>query len=124
MIRKDLSHVFAYGSKNHVALVGKFEAEICCGNRQVLAWFHVSDSSNDSLLGYKTSSDLRIVKIHKINLVQGTGTEQIISNYSDHFEGLGNLNDGPSTLHHDSSMGETRDIVVYHSCCDLRLNKS
>ena len=75
MIRKDLPHVFAYGSENHVALLGKFEAEIHCGNRHVLAWFQVSHSLDDSLLGYKTSSQLGIVKIDEINLVQGTRTE-------------------------------------------------
>ena len=29
-------------------------------------------------------------------------TERIVSNQSDRFEGLGNLNDGPTTLRHDT----------------------
>ena len=49
--------------------------------------------------------------------MQGTCTEQIVSNYSDRFEEFGTLNGGPPILHHDSSMGDTRR----HSCVPFML---
>ena len=70
----NLPCVFAYGADTNVNILGKFDTEIRCGGRTVTACFHVSDLSDDSLLGFTTSKELGIVQLSHISLIQGSRT--------------------------------------------------
>ena len=104
----NLPCVFAYGADTNVNILGKFDTEIRCGGRTVTACFHVSDLSDDSLLGFTTSKELGIVQLSHISLIQGSRTSQIVEDYEDRFTGLGDLSDGPAKMHCEESASEER----------------
>ncbi|XP_065204609.1 uncharacterized protein K02A2.6-like [Planococcus citri] len=85
--------LFAFGASEPLAIVGKFSAEICVGNRSLVAEIVVVDQDNvPALLSRETATDLGVLEIRipqsNVNAVTST-----ISPNRKVFQGIGLLKD-------------------------------
>ncbi|XP_053406612.1 uncharacterized protein K02A2.6-like [Mercenaria mercenaria] len=95
--------VYAYGASTPLNLIGTFESEICVDGKTQSAEFLVTDTVCGSLLGYRTATALKVLKIGaNINKVESN--EEFKRKYPECFQGTGKLKDFQLKLHIDKTV--------------------
>ena len=95
--RKTEKKLFVYGSTRSMDVIGCFEAQVSVGNndRQINAEFTVVREKGQALLGYKTATELRVLKIgidsNNVNMVSQLEPKELVEKYKSCFVGLGKL---------------------------------
>lgn len=106
-LRSDNTKIFPYGSKTPLLVKGVFNADVQVASLQSTELFYVIAGSGGSLLGWKTSKRLNLVRVVQ-NLTSVSQTrcsvEQLVQDYDDLFQGLGKLKDFQVKLHVDESV--------------------
>ncbi|XP_053380108.1 uncharacterized protein LOC128548738 [Mercenaria mercenaria] len=93
----------AYGASTPLNLIGKFESEICVDGEIQSAEFLVTDTVCGSLLGYRTATALKVLKIGaNINTLESN--EEFKRKYPECFHGTGKLKDFQLKLHIDKTI--------------------
>jgi len=99
--------IYAYGSKVPISFIGVFDSIVQSGNKTTAATFYVTNDSNISLMGYKTASDLNLLRIN-VNSVNCTEplitVDDLTRMHPELFNGIGKLKDFQVTLHIDKSV--------------------
>mgnify|MGYP001794018754 CR=1 FL=1 len=85
--------------------MGKFTAPIQSSTRTCCDTFYVVEGTSGSLLSWKTSTDLELLKVVQPIITQSTPTvDQLTSEYHDLFQGLGKLKNYQVKLHIDETI--------------------
>jgi hypothetical protein len=105
-LEKPPSKIYAYGNKQPLNTVGVFRAQIAAKSKVAETLIYVVKGQFDSLLSYKTASDLELVKlnINNVRLHEQVTIDNIEKQYPKLFEGIGCLKNFEVKLHIDESI--------------------
>ena len=129
-ISKTDTKVYAYGQKQKLPIKGKFTATVETSKKITTAIFYIIGGNNDSLLSYDTSVQLELIP--EINSVttsryeqSSNNVENLLTQYSGLFEGIGKLKDREIKLHIDKNVRQCLNIIVgYHFTCVKKWKKN
>ncbi|XP_046328438.2 uncharacterized protein K02A2.6-like [Haliotis rufescens] len=94
--------VFPYGKKKPVHVLGRFTATIASKTASAEAKICVVSDVDECLLSWQMAQELHLLKIHES--VYSCKSEDLITEYSDLFTGLGKLKDVKVQLHIDKDV--------------------
>ena len=103
-LSQDNTKIFPYGSATPLHVKGVFSAEVKSATQQSDELFYVVAGSGGSLLGWKTSKRLQLVRVVQhvtTDKLQTSSVDRLVSEYDDLFLGLGQLKDCKVKLHID-----------------------
>lgn len=106
-LSRDDTKIFPYGSAKPLPVKGIFTATVKSATQQSDELFYVVAGSGGSLLGWKTSKRLHLVRVVQplsTNQPQATAIDRLVSEYDDLFQGLGQLKDFKVKLHVDETV--------------------
>ncbi|XP_069140912.1 uncharacterized protein [Argopecten irradians] len=90
---KSEKKLYVYGSEKSMDVMGCFVAQVSVGNngRSISAEFTVVKGKGQALLGYKTATELGVLKIgvNNVNTVQQLVPDEQVEKYKSCFSGLG-----------------------------------
>ena len=99
--------IYPYKSDNTLPILGKFQAFIEAANStKVKSTIYVTEGTGGSLLSWRTSEDLGLIKIASPLKAPGAETEveQLVREYDDLFHGLGKLKGRQVKIHVDETI--------------------
>lgn len=97
--------IYAYQSSKPLHVLGKFSTTIESESKVVKDKLYVVKGSGGSLLSWKTSQELNLLQIvQQVKETKPQEPDQLISEYSELFNGLGKLQDYQIKLHIDESI--------------------
>ena len=115
-IRKPKSKVFSYGTATPLPVLGVFSADVTVGSTSCPADFHVVDTDTCNLLSYRTAEQLKLITLNTDHVTcniqsapermmqkteKTTGHENVFSQYTSLFDGIGKIKDVQIKLHID-----------------------
>ena len=111
--------IFSYGSQVPIPVLGTFTDTVRNGSYSTIATFFVVTGSCGSLLGWNTSTKLRLINV--VNAVTSqpcsSSVDAVIKEYEDLFRGLGKLKNFQVKLHIDETVqpvAQPRRRVPFH----------
>ena len=97
--------IYPYQSKSTLTVRGKFTAEIIYNSITHNEIFYVAQVNSGSLLSWRTSTDLDLIKVVKpLQPQAASSVEQLNDRYKDLFQGLRKLKNLQVKLHIDGSV--------------------
>ena len=97
--------IYPYQTETHIPVLGQFTSNITSGTAHRTETFYVVKGTSVSLLSWRTSTDLELLKVVKPIKHHDTPTvEQLVTQYQDLFQGLGKLKDYQVQLHIDEGV--------------------
>lgn len=97
--------IYAYQTRTPLPLLGKFTAPITSGNTTCNDTFYVVKGTSGSLLSWRTSTELKLLKIVTAIAEKTVPTvDQLTTEYQDLFQGLGKLKNYQVHLHVDKDI--------------------
>ena len=97
--------VYPYQTETPIPVLGQFTSNITSGTAHRTETFYVVKGTSGSLLSWRTSTDLELLKVVKPIKHHDTPTvEQLVTQYQDLFQGLGKLKDYQVQLHIDEGV--------------------
>ena len=112
--------IYAYGETTAMNTLGEIKAHLTHNNNTCDATLIVVESGKSSLLSWKTSLQLNLIKL--VNNVTSGNVERLVGEYSDLFTGLGKLKDCQVRLHIDETVqpvAQKHRRVPFHVRKDL-----
>ena len=107
-LHKSSSHVYAYGSKQPMTVVGQFEAVIESKTKYASETFHVVPGDSGSLLSYETARKLGLIHIvHRVSdtpTTQNSRVSDIAARFPGLCDGIGKLKGTTVKLHIDENV--------------------
>ena len=115
-MRKPKSKVFSYGTATPLPVLGVFSADVTVGSTSCPADFHVVDTDTCNLLSYTTAKQLKLINLNTDHVTcniqsapermmqkteKTTGHENVFSQYTSLFDGIGKIKDVQIKLHID-----------------------
>lgn len=96
--------IFAYKSRQPIPVKGEFKSVVQSSltGQSKEAHFCVVEGSDGNLLGFETATDLGL--LHIVNSVSSSTVDNIVSEFSDRFEGIGKMNNTTVKLHIDTTV--------------------
>ena len=103
------AEVFPYGSSSALPLIGKFESIVEYNSNSTVTTFFVVKGSNGSLLGWETSTKLKLIEV--VREIKSSHPDKstdfikhLTGEFADLFQGLGKLKNFKVRLHIDESI--------------------
>ena len=98
--------LFAYGSKQQLPILGKFDIVVESKKRITVACIHVVKGNSGSLLSYQTASELNMITLHvnKVTSTSSVSSDDIEQKYPDIYNGIGKLKEFEVKLHIDKQV--------------------
>ena len=98
--------IFAYGSKQQLPILGKFDIVVESKKRITVAGIDVVNGNSDSLLSYQTASELNMITLHvnKVTSTSSVSSDDIEQKYPDIYNGIGKLKEFEVKLHIDKQV--------------------
>ena len=98
-------HLFAYGSKSQLPVLGKFEANITFKDKHIVSTVYDLPGNHGSLLGCKTAASLGVIDFHINNVAEEIPEHQRLTRqFPNLFKGIGNLKGVEVKLHIDKEV--------------------
>ncbi len=112
LLKRTRTKLFAYGSKQQLPVIGKFEATIETKKRMTAATIHVVKGGYGSLLSYQTATELNLIQVNINNVTvkdkskqsQSSIKDKINQSFPNLFKGIGQLKNFEAHLHIDHAV--------------------
>ena len=114
-------NIFAYKTHAPLPILGKFTAPIQSSTKTCRDTFYVVEGTSGSLLSWKTSTNLELLKVVQPIVAQNTPTvDKLTSEYHDLFQGLGKLKNYQVKLHIDETIPP---VAQPHRCVPFHVRR-
>ncbi len=98
--------LFAYGSKQQLPILGKFDIVVESKKQITVVCIHVVKGNSGSLLSYQTASELNMITLHvnKVTSTSSVSSDDIEQKYPDIYNGISKLKEFEVKLHIDKQV--------------------